>query len=338
MSTQIMLWLLAGITLARASELPDRKPVPVIFDTDIGNDIDDALALAMLHALASRGECKLLAVTITKDNEFAAPMVDILNTFYGRGDIPIGVVRRGVTPQDGNYNRKIATAKDEKGQPLYPHKLLSGRDAPEATALLRKVLAAQPDGSVAIVQIGFSTNLARLLDSKPDEASPLDGPALAKAKVRLLSAMAGSFDRSGHKEYNIVCDLKAAQKLFREWPTPVVISGFEVGKTIKYPAKSIEQDYGYAPHHPVADAYRLYMKMPYNRDTWDLTSALYAVRPEAGYFGLSAPGRVIVKEDGVTEFREEPNGPHRHLTVAKDQIPRIVEEFVKLCSQRPEGR
>jgi hypothetical protein len=39
--------------------------VRVIFDTDMGNDVDDALALGILHALETRGEAKLLAVTIT---------------------------------------------------------------------------------------------------------------------------------------------------------------------------------------------------------------------------------------------------------------------------------
>ena len=60
------------------------QSVPVIFDTDMGNDVDDALALAMLHALESRGECRLIGVTITKDNPWAAPYVDLVNTFYGR--------------------------------------------------------------------------------------------------------------------------------------------------------------------------------------------------------------------------------------------------------------
>ena len=32
-------------------------PVKIIFDTDVGNDVDDVLALSVLHALQSRGEC-----------------------------------------------------------------------------------------------------------------------------------------------------------------------------------------------------------------------------------------------------------------------------------------
>src|ERR1017187_366360 len=75
------------------------QAVPVIFDTDMGNDVDDALALAMLHALESRGECRLLGVTVTKDNPWAAVFVDLVNTFYGRGRIPVGMVKGGVTPE-----------------------------------------------------------------------------------------------------------------------------------------------------------------------------------------------------------------------------------------------
>ena len=48
----------------------------------------------------SRGEAKLLAVTITKDNPWSAVYVDLVNTFYGRAHIPVGMVRRGVTPED----------------------------------------------------------------------------------------------------------------------------------------------------------------------------------------------------------------------------------------------
>ena len=72
------------------------EPVPLIFDTDIGNDCDDVMAIGVIHALQSRGECELLAVTITKDNPLAAAFTDVLNTFYGRGDIPIGVCNSGV--------------------------------------------------------------------------------------------------------------------------------------------------------------------------------------------------------------------------------------------------
>ena len=101
------------------------EPVPIIFDTDMGNDIDDALALGLIHALESLGECKLLAVTVTKDHPHAAAYVDLVNTFYGRGQIPIGTVRDGKTPEASKYATSVVTAKDN-GQPRYPHDLTDG--------------------------------------------------------------------------------------------------------------------------------------------------------------------------------------------------------------------
>ena len=49
------------------------EPVRLIFDTDIGNDVDDAFTLGVIHALQDLGECHLLAVTITKDHKLCAP-------------------------------------------------------------------------------------------------------------------------------------------------------------------------------------------------------------------------------------------------------------------------
>src|SRR3984885_3391067 len=90
--------LAVGISAARVSladtlstsEQPISMPAPrplspinVIFDTDIWSDIDDALALAMLHALQDRHEVTLLAVTISTDDPWCAAYVSLVNTFYG---------------------------------------------------------------------------------------------------------------------------------------------------------------------------------------------------------------------------------------------------------------
>jgi inosine-uridine nucleoside N-ribohydrolase len=214
--------------------------------------------------------------------------------------------------------------------------LLSGKDAPEAVGLLRKTLAAQPDGSVVIAVVGFSTNLARLLDSAADVHSPLAGRELVARKCRLLSMMAGMFGGAKlQKEYNVYIDLAAARKVFAEWPTPLVTSGFEIGQAVKYPASSIERDFGYVPHHPLREAYALYMKMPYDRETWDLTAVLFAVRPDHGYFGLSQPGTIRVDEKEITQFEPSEKGRQRFLTVTSEQIIRVKEALVQLASQPP---
>jgi len=312
-------------------------PIDLIFDTDMGNDIDDALALGVIHALQSRGECRLLAVTVSKDHESAGPYVDLVNTFYGRGSTPIGVVKNGKTPEDSAYIRVPAQAMDD-GRLRYPHDLKSGKDAPDAVQVLRETLARAKDGSVTIVVVGFSTNLARLLESGADKISPLNGVELVKAKCRELVMMAGMFTAEGrHKEYNVFIDLPAARKVYADWPTPIVTSGFEIGRAIKYPAVSIEQDFRYVPHHPLAEAYGLYQKMPYDRETWDLTSVLYAVRPNRGYFGLSPAGTITVDEAEVTQFAEAETGRHRYLTVTPEQIVQVREALIQLASQPPAG-
>jgi inosine-uridine nucleoside N-ribohydrolase len=322
--------------IARPAEAAGKRPVPVLFDTDVGNDVDDALALGVIHALMSRGECELVAVTITKDHPLSAPFVDAVNTFYGRGDIPIGVIRNGPTPEPSKFTG-LANVRD--GDELrYPHNLLSGADAPDAVALLRRTLAAAEDGAVVIVQVGFSTNLARLLKSAPDETCRLSGVDLAQKKVRLLSVMAGSFGATSDRpqpEYNVKMDIASARALFSSWPTPIVFSGFEIGMAVTFPAECIERDFAYVAHHPLAEAYRLYKPPPHCRPSWDLTSVLYAVRPDYGYFDLSPPGRVHVSSDGATSFEPENAGPHRYLILKPDQQIRVREALAQLASQPP---
>jgi inosine-uridine nucleoside N-ribohydrolase len=220
----------------------------------------------------------------------------------------------GVTPDDSPMIRVPA-------QRSYPHKLKTGADAPDAVAVLRQALAGQPDHSVVIVQVGFSTNLAHLLDD----------PELVARKVKLLVLMAGDFAQP-NPEFNIKMDIPSAQRLFRDWPTPVVASGFEIGNSMLFPASSITRDF--PGDHPVADAYKNYKKFPYDRPTWDLTAALYAVRPNDGYFSLSEPGTINVGKTGVTTLLPSPGGKHRYLVMNDTQRARALEAMILLSSER----
>ncbi|MEM6687950.1 MAG: nucleoside hydrolase [Planctomycetota bacterium] len=313
------------------------EPVHLIFDTDLGNDCDDALAMGVIHSLQSRGECELLAVTCTKDHPLASKFADAINTFYGRGEIPIGVCNSGVTPHEGKFN-VLAKQVD-----VFPSDLGGDQDRIDAVKLLRQTLAKQPDGQTVIVQVGFSTNLANLIQSKPDEISSLSGMELVKEKVRLISIMAGGFAHltsekglaGAHKEYNVIKDLESAKRLAGQWPTEIIWSGFEIGKSLPYPHQSILQDYDYAERHPLPEAYTLYNPPPHDRPTWDLTSVLIAVRPDHEYFKLSSPGEVTVEDSGVTTFAEKPDGRDRYLILDEDQKTRITEALTLLSSQPP---
>jgi hypothetical protein len=187
--------------------------------------------------------------------------------------------------------------------------------------------------------VGFSTNLARLLQSSADAASPSNGPDLVRQKVKLLSVMAGAFTpingNAHYCEYNVTQDIASAKTLVAKWPTPIVWSGFEIGIAALYPATSIEHDYGYVKHHPLAEAYRLYNPPPHNRPTWDLTAVLYGVLPDRRYFELSAAGRVSIVDDGFTTFKPDENGPHRYLILPPERRERVIEALVQLSSEPP---
>ena len=63
--------------------------------------------------------------------------------------------------------------------------------------------------------------------------------------------MAGAFQtvqwNTRHLEYNVKLDIPAAQKLAKNWPTPVVWSGFEIGVAAAFPHVVIEEDLNYIP-------------------------------------------------------------------------------------------
>ncbi len=173
--------------------------VPVILDTDLSSDVDDVGAVAVLHALADRGEAEILGMGISANDSAAAPCLDALNTFYGRPEIPIGVMPGIGQASPSKYARPLA---DE-----YPHRLKSTADAPLATQLYRRLLAAAGDREVVLVSIGLLTNIAALVDSPPDEISPLAGKELIAKKVRAWVAMGGTFPAG--REFNFYVDAKA---------------------------------------------------------------------------------------------------------------------------------
>ena len=130
----LMRWLPMLLTLSMLFVSVGRgaEPVRVIFDTDITGDVDDVLALAMLHTLQDRNQCELLAVTISKVNPLTGPFTDAVNTFYGRPDIAIGITRDAQV-RDSRYLSLVS--ERDGGEFRYPHDLLNNNDAPEAVAM-----------------------------------------------------------------------------------------------------------------------------------------------------------------------------------------------------------
>ena len=337
-SLLVLLAITSCISTENKTKYSDVASKRIIFETDMGNDIDDALALDMLYKYQDTGDIELLGIMTNKNSEYSAVFIDQMNCWYGYPEIPIGVVRNGADSEHDavNYARHVALMKDEQGAAQFPHSITNTQSLMDAHILCRKLLVKQPDHSVTVVSVGFSTNLARLLESEPDKYSPLTGKELVSKKVKLLSMMAGCFNKEDQLEYNVFKDVLAAKIVFEKWPTPVVISPFEVGIQIQYPGQSIEQDFQWAPKHPMIEAYKVYLKMPYDRPTWDLTSVLYAVEGSS-FFDTSSPGKVLVSEKG-TSFVADEEGDRYYLSVDSLQAEAIKHHFIKIITRQPAPR
>jgi inosine-uridine nucleoside N-ribohydrolase len=140
-------------------------------------------------------------------NEWNAPALDALNTWYGRPNIPVGVTA-GAAPVPQNYSQMIAQR--------FPH---SGRPE-DGVALYRRLLRSQPDHSVTVLSIGALTTLAQL--ARTDRA-------LVARKVAKTVIMGGEYPRASVPEWNFGLDLPATRFVVANWPTPVVYDGFEIG-------------------------------------------------------------------------------------------------------------
>lgn len=327
----LLLAVLCGIVGMRAEASRN-----VIFETDMGNDVDDALAIDMLYKYHRQGRINLMAVMLNKEGEFPPQYIDLLNTWYGVRRIPIGLSPRSdrSVVAGANYTQVVCEKRDERGRPLYRRSIKDYSRLLPAVKLYRKLLARAADASVTIVSVGFSTNLALLLDSEADEFSPLTGRELVAGKVSRLVMMAGHIENPNYAEYNVVNDVKACQRVFSLWPTPICVSPFELGLQIRYPARSIEHDFTWTKHHPVVDSYKAYLERMEDRPTWDLTAVLYAIDPQQ-FFNISPAGRITVTDEGFTRFTQDASGRHFYLYVTPEQAKAILDYFVTMVTARP---
>ena len=194
-----MIWLAALCAApAGAKSAGDAStPVPVIFDTDIGTDIDDAYALA---ALLHRPELKLLGVTTVSSDaaaraRLAAKLLHVAGGEWRRVPVYAGIS----TPTQ--YMKQVEWASG------FHSKALHTRGGVE---FMRREIEARP-GLVTIIAVGELTNVAALLKSDPDIGR----------KIRAIALMGGAVYRGyapgsrPEPEWNIRSNVPAAQTVFR---------------------------------------------------------------------------------------------------------------------------
>ncbi|HEV7404087.1 MAG TPA: nucleoside hydrolase [Chthoniobacteraceae bacterium] len=295
-------FLMASSTATRSA------PVDLIFDTDMMTDCDDAGALAVLHALADRGECRILATVVSSAEPKSAMAVEIINAYYGRPALPIGMIKgEGV-----HAGSKFLTGLAER----FPHRL-TPETIPDAEPLYRDLLEHAPDDSVVIVTAGYLTNVRKLLEAPAREDHPA-GLELARRKVRKLVVMGGNFIGDPPRDdlklgnVNFQRDARSAVEVIRRWPGPLDFVGREIGSVpsgLQLGANLIRTP----ESNPVRVAYDLYGGGVKNRHVADLTAVLYAVRGLRNYWEISAPGRMEIAPDVSFTWQPDPAGHQRYL-------------------------
>lgn len=314
-------------------------PVGIVFDTGM-NRIDDVLAISLLYGFDGRNEARVVALSLSRSNLKAAAFCELVGQFYagavsaafnaaGR-TLPIGMTTGGKLSTDLPFFTAPFERRDDEGKPVYHLAIAKLNDTADPLAVIRNALTAQVDHNAIMLLSGPATNLAQLLALH-------GGKEWISRKVKFLVIAAGAYPE-GAPEFNIQTDPAAAQKVFAEWPTPIVACGSEVGAALPFPASSIEKDFAWSPAHPVVDAYRAYRPMPYDAPTESMAGALYAVRPQESYFKLSDPGVITVTPDGRTKYAPLPAGRHRYLILNPDRKDHIITTYTEIASAKPAPR
>ncbi|NLS96254.1 MAG: hypothetical protein GXX96_29290 [Planctomycetaceae bacterium] len=288
----------------------ETNPPTVIFDTDIGSDCDDAGALAVLHALADAGELKILGVIFSSGkNRYGVGTCDAINTWYGRGDLPLGQYQgTDVGDPHNSYTQQIAMDTRRFGHDVVD-------EAPDLVTVYKSLLRSQPDGSVTICTVGHPHGLVHLLRDPR-------GAELVRSKVQRWVAMGmgeWNFQAMGMSDY--------CQELLDNWPMPFFVS--PSGKTIKTGHRLLP---GTPKDNPVREAYRLWGKgtaITDGRSSWDQLAVLFCARPEL--FTVQDTGRVERQDDGKVVWNGGIDNPLHHLITPRlsdEEMAGIVEELM----------
>ena len=187
--------------------------IPVLLDTDIGSDIDDALCLAYLLA---QPRCDLLGITtVTGEPEKRAMLADALCRAAGRDDVPImvGAAAPLLIPQG---QPRAAQAEVLAGHPHRPY--AAGN---EAVAFLRDTIRRRP-GEIVLLAIGPLTNIGLLFALDPEI------PGLLKSLVMMAGIFTNRRPGVGPREWNALLDPHAAAIVYANSKSNNLAVGLDV--------------------------------------------------------------------------------------------------------------
>lgn len=187
----------------------------ILIDTDIGGDVDDALALAMA---LNTPDIEIVGITnVYLANAWRAGVTRQLLKVYGREDIP--VCTGAEKPLIGWWDEsRIPNSSPDYGE-------YGGEALPHACDFIIRM--AQIVEDLTVVAIGPLTNLGLALAKAPHIAG----------KIRILM-MGGQVNRA-HPEWNIVCDPEAARIVF-ESGAPITMVGLDVTNRCQFTREEVD--------------------------------------------------------------------------------------------------
>lgn len=291
-----------NITVVNKGTVEIPEEIPVIFDTDMCFDVDDVGALAVLHTYADRKAAEILAVCFNETHKDGAAAIDAINTWYGRGDIPIGIFKGMLeNPDKSNYLSYLAA---------YPHDVPQDNNSiKSAVDVYVETLSAQPDHSVVIISVGFLNNLELLLAAHKD---------LVARKVKKMVIMGGLIkDDFNFVRHNLV---SITENVLKEWPTPIVIT--QLGGDV-YTGACLEAQ----PDSPVREAYYRWFGNKFEgRSSWDAFAVLYAIKGKD--FFVEKWDSDIVLQNGVSINMEE--GRLHYITplFTPEEYRRVIDDLI----------
>jgi purine nucleosidase len=223
--------IVLSLLLPRLGPASSPKPVPIVLDTDIGTDIDDAFALALV---LKSPEVDLRAVTtVSGDTQARARLAAKMLWVAGRRNIPVAA---------GVPGAKLDIAQTRWADGFTSPSLLMI----SAVELMKREID-QAHGAIVIVAIGPLTNVASLLREYPGE----------KRKIRRIVLMGGSIARGYYPgsgataEYNIAADAKASQVVFTAG-VPITMAPLDV--TARLQLDEAHRQKIFSRGTPIADA------------------------------------------------------------------------------------
>lgn len=296
--------------------------IKILLDTDLGSDCDDAGALAVLHKMADKGLCEILAVTHCSSGVCGAVTIQAINDWYKRPEIPIGIYKKREFLTAGNYIKY--------SKPL-SEAYLQNNDMPQiedAVRVMRKTLVENKD--VVIAVIGMSNNIAQLLKSEADDISSLSGMELVKQSVKCMYVMGGHFSDLTYGEYNIVTDIESARYVSENFPMPICYIGFEVGDKV-ITGRNLKKQ---PQENPVRQAYYIWnmsilKKEFFGRSSWDPITVYCAVIEDNHLYIKSSPKQITFDGDGCVVMRDGGKDCYMIAKASDAEVQNTIDELLQ---------